>query len=64
MPGVVGTRALRRARAMATWQTNGPVRAIRTSNGVITLAAISRRCGQPGAAPGTHTVPAHQCGRD
>jgi len=41
---------------MATWQTNGAVRAIRISNGVIYLGGDFTALRPAGAAPGTHTV--------
>jgi hypothetical protein len=41
---------------MATWQTNGPVRAIRIANGVIFLGGDFTALRPPGAAPGTDTI--------
>jgi hypothetical protein len=41
---------------MATWQTNGPVRAIRIANGVIYLGGDFTALRPPGAAPGSDTV--------
>ena len=41
---------------IATWQTNGAVRAIRISNGVIYLGGDFTSLRPPGAASGTHTV--------